>query len=57
MIVIHFHIFTELTTVTRDRDTMKSQAKSVTDEYDRLLKEHEKLQRKAEKGGGDKKGD
>jgi hypothetical protein len=36
---------------------MKSQAKSVTDEYDRLLKEHEKLQRKAEKGGGDKKGD
>jgi len=48
----------ELETTKTDRDTMMSQSKSVTDEYDRLLKEHEKLQRKVERGaGGDKKAD
>lgn len=35
---------------------MKSQAEAVSEEYDRLMKEHEKLQKQVE-GGGDKKGD
>lgn len=47
----------ELATVKRDRDAIKSQAESVSKEYDRLLKEHETVQRKLNAGGGDKKGD
>jgi B-cell receptor-associated protein 31 len=43
----------------RDLETVKSQAKSVTAEYDRLLKEFEEMQKKYEKvtqqSSGDKK--
>lgn len=35
----------ELETITADRDAIKSQAESVAKEYDRLLAEHEKLQK------------
>lgn len=53
----YFLIWKELASSGRDRDAMKSQAESVTKEYDRLLKEHEKLQRKIAQGDGDKKAD
>ena len=39
-----------------DLNAMKSQVKAVTDEYDRLLEEHSKLQKQVE-GNGDKKDD
>lgn len=35
----------ELEAITADRDAIKSQAESVAKEYDRLLAEHEKLQK------------
>lgn len=37
-------------------NAMKAQAEAVSQEYDRLMKEHEKLQKQVE-GSGDKKGD
>jgi len=47
----------QISSLKKDRDTMQEQAKSVSGEYDRLMKEHEKLQRKVQQGGGDKKSD
>jgi len=49
----------EIEKITRDRDAIKSQAKSVGKEYDRLAEEHTKLQKKLaiSGGGGDKKSD
>jgi len=39
----------------RDKDVLKSQAENVNKEYDRLMKEHEKLQKKLAISGGDGK--
>lgn len=39
----------ELETITADRDAIKSQAEAVNKEYDRLMAEHEKLQKTAGK--------
>ncbi|CAG7832035.1 unnamed protein product [Allacma fusca] len=47
----------DMASLKRDRDAIKSQAESVSKEYDPLLEEHEKLQRKIQTGGGDKKSD
>jgi len=47
----------ELQKLTKDRDAVKSQATSVSKEYDRLTEEFAKLQRKVSTGGGDKKDD
>jgi len=41
----------------RDKDVLKSQAENVNKEYDRLMSEHEKLQKKLAIAGGDKKAD
>jgi len=46
----------ELDTVKKDRDAIKSQAESVGKEYDRLMDEHNKLERQINIQG-DKKGD
>ncbi|ODM98038.1 B-cell receptor-associated protein 31 [Orchesella cincta] len=47
----------ELAASLRDKDVLKSQADNTNKEYDRLLKEHEKLQKKLSIAGGDKKDD
>jgi B-cell receptor-associated protein 31 len=47
----------ELATSLRDKDVLKSQAENTNKEYDRLMKEHEKLQKKMAISGGDKKAD
>jgi len=39
----------------RDKDVLKSQAENTNKEYDRLMKEHEKLQKKLAISGGDGK--
>ncbi len=40
--------------MTKDRDAIKSQATSVSKEYDRLMKELEKVQKQVRvQGGGD----
>jgi len=44
----------ELGTSKRNLETLKTQAEGTNREYDRLLKEHEKLQRKVEVTGEDK---
>jgi len=41
----------------RDKNALISQAENVNKEYDRLMKEHEKLQKKLAISGGDKKAD
>ena len=40
-----------------DRDSMKAQSESLSKEYDRLLAEKDKLERKLNIQGGDKKDD
>jgi len=50
----------EIERLKKDRDAIKSQATSLTKEYDRLSEEHNKLERKLKisgGGGGDKKDD
>jgi len=47
----------ELAASLRDKEVLKSQADNTNKEYDRLLKEHEKLQKKLSIAGGDKKDD
>jgi len=49
----------EIVRLTKDRDAVKSQAASLSKEYDRLSEEHVKLERKLKisGGGGDKKDD
>ncbi|CAL8118757.1 unnamed protein product [Orchesella dallaii] len=47
----------ELAASLRDKDVLKSQADNTNKEYDRLLKEHEKLQKQLSIAGGDKKDD
>lgn len=41
----------------KDRDSMKTQSESLSKEYDRLLAEKDKLERKLNIQGGDKKDD
>ena len=41
----------------KDRDSMKAQSESLSKEYDRLLAEKDKLERKLNIQGGDKKDD
>jgi len=47
----------EATAAKKDRDSMKAQSESLTKEYDRLLAEKDKLERKVNIQGGDKKDD
>ncbi|OXA46471.1 B-cell receptor-associated protein 31 [Folsomia candida] len=47
----------ELEKLTKDRNAVKSQAASVSKEYDRLTDEYAKLQKKLSTSGGDKKAD
>lgn len=50
--------FSELSSAKKNLESMKTQAESVSKEYDRLLLEHEKLEKKLSiAGGGDKKDD
>ncbi|XP_055938554.1 B-cell receptor-associated protein 31-like [Argiope bruennichi] len=48
---------TELSKVKKDLESLHSQAQGTNREYDRLLKEHRKLQEQVEKGQGEKKTD
>merc|ERR1712066_893205 len=47
----------EASAAKKDRDSMKAQSESLTKEYDRLLAEKDKLERKVNIQGGDKKDD
>ena len=47
----------ELRKANKNVESMKSQSKSLTDEYDRLLAEHGKLEKKLRIAGGGPEGD
>merc|ERR1712012_930812 len=47
----------EASAAKKDRDSMEAQSESLTKEYDRLLAEKDKLERKVNIQGGDKKDD
>jgi len=47
----------ELAKTLRDNEALKSQGQNANKEYDRLMNEHEKLQKKLAISGGDKKAD